>query len=135
MSHSKKIQKGIEYNELDFFVLQMIRLNVTSNTGPYRSKYKKDRFQTDVNLRKVEVIDEVPDEYDRAGNILKDMRLVRWVYNGLDLSSLERQVFQFRFFDGGSHGSEWNGTETKKSTMTLTTMLSASFTMYFICRA
>lgn len=32
--------KQDKYTELDFYILQMIKLNITSDTSPYRHKYK-----------------------------------------------------------------------------------------------
>ena len=43
-----------KYTELDFYILQMIKLNVTSDTSPYRHKYKPIKLirksQTDLCL-------------------------------------------------------------------------------------
>ena len=41
-----------KYTELDWYILQMIKLNVTSDTSPYRHKYKP--IPVDENVAKTE---------------------------------------------------------------------------------
>ncbi len=105
-------RKG-RYRELDFFVLQMIKLNITSVTSPYRHKYKPLPVDENVNWQQLEIIDEVDQGQDRAAIVLKEMRLVRFVFDRLELTDLERQVFAFRFF-AGSTFAEWPGEESRK---------------------
>lgn len=101
------------YRELDFFVLQMIKLNITSVTSPYRHKYKPLPVDENVNWQQLEIIDEVNQGQDRAAIVLKEMRLVRFVFDRLELTDMERQVFAFKFF-AGSTFAKWPGKESRK---------------------
>jgi len=100
-----------QYTQLDFYVLQMLKLNVHSATSPYQCKYKRIPVNREVHLERLKIIDEPYEEIDKPGIILKQMRLVRWVFNGLQLDPLERKVFQWKFFDNNSF-SEWPGPES-----------------------
>lgn len=105
-------KKG-RYRELDYFVLQMIKLNITSVTSPYRHKYKPIPVDENVNWQQLDIVDETEQERDRAGAALREMRLIRYIFDRLELTELERQVFAFKFFAGESF-AEWPGTENKK---------------------
>lgn len=104
-------RKG-RYRELDFFVLQMIKLNITSVTSPYRHKYKPLPVDENVNWQQLDLIDEVDQGQDRAAIVLKEMRLIRFVFDRLELTDLERQVFAFKFF-AGSTFAKWPGKESR----------------------
>ncbi|TCO87679.1 hypothetical protein EV202_13030 [Bacteroides heparinolyticus] len=101
------------YTELDFFVLRMIKLNVTSPTSPYRSKYKPIPTDENADYSRLDIEDMEDDSEDVAGETLRRMRLVREIFEELDLSPFARSVFQYRFFDGGVF-SEWPGDESSK---------------------
>ena len=101
------------YRELDFFVLQMIKLNITSVTSPYRHKYKPLPVDENVNWQQLDIIDEVNQGQDRAAIVLKEMRLIRFVFDRLELTDMERQVFAFKFF-AGSTFAKWPGKESRK---------------------
>lgn len=109
MLHSRK--NG--YTELDFFVLKMIKLNVTSPTSPYQSKYKQFPTDENVDYTELDIEDITDDIQDRSGDILCKMHQVRRAFEELDLSPLAKRVFKYRFFDGGNF-SEWEGEETQK---------------------
>ena len=104
-------KKG-RYRELDYFVLQMIKLNITSVTSPYRHKYKPIPVDGNVDWQRLDIVDEIDQERDKAGGTLREMRLVRYIFDRLDLTELERQVFAFKFFAEGDF-TEWPGTENK----------------------
>lgn len=101
------------YRELDYFVLQMIKLNITSVTSPYRHKYKPIPVDENVNWQQLDIVDETEQERDRAGAALREMRLIRYIFDRLELTELERRVFAFKFFAGESF-AEWPGAENKK---------------------
>lgn len=105
-------KKG-RYRELDFFILQMIKLNITSVTSPYRHKYKPIPVDENVNWQRLDIVDETDPEEDKIGTELKEMRLVRFIFDRLELTELERQVFAFKFFAGMSF-VEWPGQENRK---------------------
>lgn len=106
-------RKG-DYRELDFYVLQMIKLNITSDTSPYRHKYKPIPVDENVNWQLLDIEDETDQERDKADTTLREMRLIRYIFERLELTELERQVFAFRFFAGESF-SKWPGPENDKA--------------------
>ena len=103
-----------KYMEIDILVLGMIRLNVFSPTSPYQHRYRRLPVDREVNFQRLQVIDEPYEEIDKPRIILKQMRLVRWIFNGLDLTEFEKRVFNFRFFEGNTLNSEWPGPETAR---------------------
>lgn len=105
-------KKG-KYRELDFFILQMIKLNITSVTSPYRHKYKSIPVDENVDWQRLDIIDETDPEQDKASTALREMKLVRFVFDRLELTNLERQVFAFKFFAGMSF-TDWLGDENRK---------------------
>jgi hypothetical protein len=42
--------KKKDYTDLDFFVLKMIKLNITSSTSPYQSKLQEFTFRGEYRL-------------------------------------------------------------------------------------
>ncbi len=98
------------YTELDFYVLQMLKLNIYSPTSPYRYRYRNLPLNTDVQLSKLEIKIENDKEPDKAGTILKQVKLVRYVFERLELTELERAVFDYRFVQGRQL-SQWPGDE------------------------
>lgn len=114
-SHILKLydsKKG-QYRELDFFILQMIKLNIQSPTSPYRHKYKPIPVDENVDFQRMDIIDEEDPEQDRSGDILQKMQKVRGIFDNLQLSKKAKRVFSWKFFEGNSF-SEWVGTEDKK---------------------
>ena len=105
-------KKG-QYRELDFFVLQMIKLNIQSPTSPYRHKYKSLPVDANIDFQRVDIIDEEDQEQDRSGEILQKMQQVRSIFESLQLSEKAKRVFSWKFFEGNSF-SEWEGSEDKK---------------------
>lgn len=114
-SHIMKLyesKKG-QYRELDFFVLQMIKLNIQSPTSPYRYRYKSIPIDANVDLSHTDIVDEEDTDIDRSGIILEQMRKVREIFDNLDLSPRARKIFSFKFFESNSF-SEWEGKEDAK---------------------
>lgn len=105
-------KKG-KYRELDFFILQMIKLNIQSPTSPYRHKYKPIPIDANVDFQRLDIIDEEDREQDRSGEILQKMQQVRRIFESLQLSGKAKRVFSWKFFEGNSF-SEWEGLEDKK---------------------
>lgn len=105
-------KKG-QYRELDFFILRMIKLNIYSPTSPYQNKYKPIPANTDIDYRKLNIIDSEEEEVDRPAEILAQFNLVREIFDQLHLSSKAKHVFEHRFFQDCPF-SEWRGTEGKK---------------------
>lgn len=102
------------YTELDFFVLRMIKLSVTSPTSGYQRKYKSLPVDRDVDYSRIDFIEAEEDMRDTAGDTLEKMRRVRDIFESLDLPPFCRRVFHFRFFEGKDF-SEWEGSETLRS--------------------
>lgn len=114
-SHILKLydsKKG-QYRELDFFVLQMIKLNIQSPTSPYRHKYRPVLSDSNVDISRLDIIEEEDLEQDRSGEILQKMQQVRSIFDNLQLSEKAKRVFSWKFFEGNSF-SEWEGSEDKK---------------------
>lgn len=105
-------KKG-QYRELDFFILRMIKLNIYSPTSPYQNKYKPIPANTDIDYRKLNIIDSEEEEIDRPAEILAQFNLVREIFDQLHLSSKAKEIFEHRFFQDCPF-SEWRGTEGKK---------------------
>ena len=91
--------KKKDYTDLDFFVLKMIKLNITSSTSPYQSKYKSlpSDENTDFDMLD-EIEDRMTDQTDKSGELLDQIHCVRNIFDSLDLSKLARRVFEFHFF-------------------------------------
>lgn len=101
------------YTELDFFVLRMIKLNVTSPTSPYQSKYKRIPADDNADYSRMDIEDVPDNEIDTPGITLERMHQVREVFESLDLSPLAKRVFEFHFFQDNNF-SEWVGPESQK---------------------
>lgn len=106
-------KKG-QYRELDFFILQMIKLNIQSPTSPYRYKYKSLPIDANVESQQLDIIDEEDGDTDRSGLILEQMQKVRAIFESLDLSPRARKIFSFKFFEGNSF-SEWDEKDDPKN--------------------
>lgn len=106
-------KKKDNYRELDFFILKMIKLNVYSETSPYRYKYKSVPVDRNVDFQILNMIDEPDEEIDDAGNILNQMHKIREVLDELHLSDKAKEIFSFKFFQGESL-SDWKGKEDRK---------------------
>jgi hypothetical protein len=85
------------YTDLDFFILQMLKLNCHSATSPYRHKNRPIPADANVNYRKLNIADEPYEEIDTPAIVLKQFKLVRFVYERLELSELEKKVFEHGF--------------------------------------
>ena len=100
-----------EYRELDFYVLQMIKLNIQSPTSPYRYKYKSVLTDSDVDWQLLEIEDEpyddAPDYNDR---LLEKFHKVDEIYESLQLSETAKRVFEYKFYQGESF-TAWKGKE------------------------
>lgn len=86
------------YTELDFFVLKMIKLNATSVTAPYRSKNKPLPVDVNTDYTRLNIIDVPDDSIDRTGVTLWRMRVIRFIFDRLELSEFDRAVFEYHFF-------------------------------------
>lgn len=107
------------YSELDFFILRLIKLNATSMTSPYRSKYKN--FQRDYNIEcksistnveyenveaclklSIDFIEDTDEGYDKAAITLNRMNAIRLIFDNIKLDPWDKGVFEYRFFHGYS---------------------------------
>lgn len=102
-----------KYTELDFYILQMIKLNIISDTSPYRHKYRSIPKDENVDWRKLNIPDEVEEEEDRGTYILKRFQEVRDIIKELRLSDKALRIFTWKFFAGESF-SDWPGPENRK---------------------
>lgn len=104
-------KKG-KYRELDFFILHMIKLNITSSTSPYRHKYRSFPVDENINFQDLNLIEEEDSEIDHAEIILQQMHLVREIFESLNLSDKAKAIFSYKFFEGEQF-SKWEGPEEK----------------------
>ena len=102
-----------KYTELDFYILQMIKLNVTSDTSPYRHKYKPIPVDENVDWRRLNIIDEPDDSPDHTEYIRERMQDVRNIIDQLGLSEKAKRIFAWKFFAGESF-ADWPGPENRK---------------------
>lgn len=102
-----------KYTELDWYILQMIKLNVTSDTSPYRHKYKPIPVDENVDWRRLNIIDEPDDSIDRTEYIRERMQDIRDMVDLLWLSEKAKRIFAWKFFAGESF-ADWPGPESRK---------------------
>ena len=100
-----------QYKVIDFMILRMIKLNVYSPTSPYRWK-NKILAKDDVDFSRLKIVDVEEEQEDKPAIVLKEMRLIRYVFSAIksDLSEIEKKAFEFRFIQGESFKS-WPGPE------------------------
>lgn len=104
------------YTELDYLILSMIKTYCTSDTAPYRWN-NINRLPIDANIKDMTRVDRIDeDEYDRdkASEIYQKMNQVRYVFDRLALTDLERNIFSFKFFEGNKF-SEWEYPKINKN--------------------
>ena len=101
------------YTELDFFVLKMIKLNASSPTSQYRSRYKPLPVDDNVDYSRLDIEDISDESEDRNAEILDKLHIVRETFESLNLGTTATRVFEYRFFHDGNF-SEWEGPETLK---------------------
>nr|DAQ41636.1 MAG TPA: hypothetical protein [Caudoviricetes sp.] len=101
------------YTELDFFVLKMIKLNATSDTSPYRSKYKPMPVDDNIDYSRLEIEDTQEEVVDKNELFLHRFHQVREALEALDLTPLAKRIFDFRFFEDANF-SDWSGQESLK---------------------
>ncbi|HRX12791.1 MAG TPA: hypothetical protein P5210_14115 [Draconibacterium sp.] len=100
------------YTDLDFFILQMLKLNCHSLTSPYRHKNRLIPADRNINYQKLNIADEQDEQIDNAEITLKQFRLVRFIFERLELTELERKVFEHAFI---LHLTQPEFTETAKN--------------------
>jgi len=110
----KKIEKGKECTELDFFVQKMIKLYVHSPTAPYRAKMRRIPYVKVKNISRLNVADVVDyEEIDHSGYVLERMREIRTLIESMGFSEKAMAIFEYRFFEDGNV-KDWPGTEKPK---------------------
>jgi hypothetical protein len=110
--NTKKVQKGVEYSEFDFFLLRAIDLNVNSETSPYRHK-NKPIPRANVEVSRLKILDLQEEETDHAGYVLDRMHQIRNVIDEMGFSEKAMAIFEFKFFNDEKFG-DWPGPETKR---------------------
>lgn len=132
--NKKKVHKGKEYTELDFFILRAIELNSISDNAPFRWKNKPIPTNREVKLERLNIIDEEYTETDRPAEILKQTKLIRWVFNGLKLTVFERYVFERKFFMGESlQEIEWHADNKNKYSIYNDVLTVIHNILYYYC--
>lgn len=93
--------------------MRSIRLNATSDTAPYRHKYKPIPVDENVDWRRLNIIDEPDDSPDHTEYIRERMQDVRNIIDQLGLSEKAKRIFAWKFFAGESF-ADWSGPESRK---------------------
>lgn len=107
-----------KYTELDFYVLQMIKLNATSETSPYRYKYKPIPADDSVDWTRLNIVEDTDELEDISSYILDRFEKVRSILKELGLSEKATRIFSWKFFAGESF-ADWPGPEKKKELYTV----------------
>lgn len=103
-----------KYTELDFYVLKMIKLNVTSPTSPYQHKYKPIPKDDDVDWQHLNISNETEEEEeDKISYVCSRMQEIRNILKELNFSEKAVRIFTWKFFAGESF-ADWPGPESKK---------------------
>ena len=108
--YSKK--KG-KYREIDYYVLRMVKLNVTSPLAPYRWKHKPIPKNENVEISTLSLVDFIQtteDFEDQQKAYDRQTKLIQWVLRSADFTEFERDVFNF-YMSGGKF-EEWPGGDT-----------------------
>lgn len=126
-------QKKNGYTGLDYLILSMLKMYCTSPLAPYRWKYC-NRLPIDANAdyRRIEIIDEPDADLDRAGQMVFEMDLVRWIFERLELNDLEYCIFQWRFYEDQSV-ADWPVSNERKNLYAAYNIVSIS--MYEILKS
>lgn len=106
-------RKKDQYCELDFYVLRMIKFNATSDTAPYRAKYKPAPADENVDWTALDIIDECEEHNDNSGYIYQRMNDLRAMIDSMYFSPHAMAIFEFKFFQDGEF-KEWQGEESLK---------------------
>lgn len=104
-----------KYTELDFYILQMIKLNATSDTSPYRHKYKPIPIDENVDWTRLNITEEPEEEgeEDKSSYIRRRFQEIRDILEELNFSKKAVKIFTWKFLAGESFES-WPGPEKKK---------------------
>ena len=105
-------RKG-KYRELDFYILRMIKLNIQSDTSPYRHKYKSIPTDDNVDWRRMNITEEELESSDNSDYIRYRLNDVRRILKEIGISDHAIRIFTWKFFAGQSF-ADWPGTESKK---------------------
>ncbi|MGL4519333.1 MAG: hypothetical protein ACRCUJ_06575 [Phocaeicola sp.] len=105
-------KKG-EYREFDFYILRAIKLNITSPTSPYGSKYKPMPVDSNADYSRIEILDEDNSDEDTPGAVLDKFNQVREAFDDLALAPFAKRIFEYKFFQDGSF-ADWEGKEGTK---------------------
>jgi hypothetical protein len=100
--------------ELDYYVLRVMKLSITSKTSAYQYKY--NRFKTDRNSE-INDFDVLDDDMDEDLVEFRTSEIKR-VFDNLPLTGKEKDVFSYRYFED-KRITEWTG---KESTLELYTI-------------
>lgn len=105
-----------KYTELDFYVLKMIKLNVTSPTSPYQHKYKSIPKNDNVNWQRLHIVEDPEEgerEEDKSSYVCRRFQEIRDILDELNFSEKAVRIFTWKFFVGESF-ADWPGPEKKR---------------------
>lgn len=109
-----KVQKGQKLTELDFFILRAIKINIYSETSPYRQKNRQFFKTANVEVSKLRIADmQDENETDHAGYVFDRWNQIREIVYEMGFSQQALAIFEFKFFNDESF-CDWNGPETER---------------------
>lgn len=100
----KLYNKKGRYREIDFFILSIIKRNVVSKTSCYHYMYRSVPIEDNVNFEKLDI------EYDFSEDNF-NIDDIRCIFDKINLTQVERDVFDFKFFKRNSF-KDWTGNES-----------------------
>lgn len=107
-SYSKKNEN---YTELDYLVLHMIKLNAHSPTSPYRHKTRNVPTDANVDPLTIEREEDPTEEANTEIVILEKCRKAREVLEDLNIPTIDKEIFSWKFFADNPLRS-WPGGES-----------------------
>ena len=111
-------KKG-SYTELDFYILQSIKLNAQSDTAPYRAKNKTVKVDDNVNWQTLDIEDENSAESETSNEyVYRRMSDLRTLIEDMYFCDQAMAIFEYKYFQDGDF-KEWPGPETVKELYTI----------------
>lgn len=99
-------KKNEVYTDLDYYIIKMIKLNICSPKAPFQQKYGKNipPINTSIPLHSLQVYDQDENDIDR-------INLIWNIFNKLDISDFDRDIFRFCYVENKKF-TAWAGPES-----------------------
>lgn len=107
------------YTELDFYILQSIKLNAQSDTAPYRAKNKTVHVDDNVNWQTLDIEDVENDNGETSEEyVYRRMNDLRQLIEDMFFCNQAMAIFEFKYFHDGDF-KDWPGPESVKELYTI----------------